>query len=131
MDDPYIVPRRAALIHGTQRRHPQRLVQEMTTLGFPGYLARIDAGLFRRWLGLERLHLRFTQLKKRGRSHRLRPHFFIAPARCPYQPTLRLRVAQALRLSPPCPRTAGEQQGNFAQHKSLRHHPGSLVQYTD
>jgi hypothetical protein len=47
-------------------------------------------------------------------------------------------------LSPPCPRRAGEQQGNqppnpalvpakqgnFAQHKSLCHHPGSLMRYT-
>jgi hypothetical protein len=51
-------------------------------------------------------------------------------ARRPYQPTPRLRAGQALRLSPPCPRTAGEQQGNFAQHKSRRHHPGCWVQYT-
>jgi hypothetical protein len=26
---------------------------------------------------------------------------------------------------------APAQQGNFAQHKSLRHHPGSLAQYAD
>jgi hypothetical protein len=38
-------------------------------------------GLSRRRLGLERLVLRFTQQNNGGRSHRLRPLFFIAPAR--------------------------------------------------
>jgi hypothetical protein len=71
---------------------------------------------FRLWLGLERLYLRFTQQKHGGRSHRLRPPFLIAPAR---------------RLSPRSRGLVPAQQGNFAQHKSRRHHPGSLVQYAD
>ncbi len=49
----------------------------------------IGAGLSRHWLGLERLSLRFTQQKKRGRNHRL--WFFFSSS----QPGA-------------CPRTAGE-----------------------
>jgi hypothetical protein len=61
MLSPHIAPSRPALIHGTQLETPQRFVLEMTTLGSLGLLARIRAALSRRWLGLDRLHLRFTQ----------------------------------------------------------------------
>ncbi len=93
-------------MHSTHSKHPQRLVREMTTFDALGCLATIGVGLPRPGLGLERL--------KRGVGVTDSDPLFMVPAR---------------RLSPPCPRTAGEQQGNYAQDLSLRHHPQSLVQY--
>ncbi len=52
--------------------------------------------LSRRWLGLERLYLRFTQ-----------------------------RIATAMHFVPA--RRPAARHCDYAQHKSLRHYPGSLV----
>ena len=86
----HIAPRRPASIHGAQLRASQCHLDEMATYESPGYLRRIDAGLSRCWLDLERLDLRFTQ-----------------------------PIATAMHFVP-VRRPAA---------RSLRHHPGSLVQY--
>jgi hypothetical protein len=202
MVDPHIAPRHPASIHGMHWRNPKRHFHEMKTFITRYCLARIDAGLSRRWLGFERrarishqaapdsksaeackalsqsyelqvlrqsrlswprlvlahLRLAFTQEKKGGSEPQTLTSFFhrssaaLVPAqqgaqlhescarirdpgdKCGLdlrftQPiATAMRFAPAQRLSP----QAGEPAArhcDYAQYKSLRHHPGSLVQY--